>query len=345
MAKQSYYQVLGVSQTATSEQIKQAYRKLARQYHPDVSDSADAEARFKEINAAYDTLSDSLKRADYDQTLTDSGVRRGSPAGSAPAGQASAAPSYTDPNRQALMRAAFARMLVAGLVATAGGMLLQAVAMAVLGRPINIATVVLGALPALAVGLLYGADMNFKVETFLGASWGGRSYAFARTVVMSLGLAYYGGLLGSVIDDLVGAGRIFTAPLILLGVLIGAVAGSDGDTPEKVRSGSGRFNLLYTLVRGAEVGLVGAGIGAGLGAILWISGEPGLFGWSVFVGFALGMIVGSVKPPNLAAYASYASASVKNIIVIMMVVLALLVGIAFGALLSPQLGPVLGLTQ
>jgi len=66
-AKRDYYQVLGVDRQANGEQIKKAFRRLARQYHPDVSSSPDAEARFKEINEAYEVLSDNKKRAIYDR--------------------------------------------------------------------------------------------------------------------------------------------------------------------------------------------------------------------------------------------------------------------------------------
>jgi molecular chaperone DnaJ len=61
------YEVLGVSRTATADEIKRAYRKLARQHHPDQNkDDADAEERFKEVQAAYDLLSDAEKRKQYD---------------------------------------------------------------------------------------------------------------------------------------------------------------------------------------------------------------------------------------------------------------------------------------
>jgi molecular chaperone DnaJ len=66
-AKRDYYEILGVSRTATQEEIRRAYRRLARQYHPDVNKSPDAEEKFKEINEAYEVLSDPDKRAAYDR--------------------------------------------------------------------------------------------------------------------------------------------------------------------------------------------------------------------------------------------------------------------------------------
>ena len=63
----SLYETLGISQNATEADIKKAYRKLARQYHPDINKDADAEEKFKEVNAAYEILSDKKKRAQYDQ--------------------------------------------------------------------------------------------------------------------------------------------------------------------------------------------------------------------------------------------------------------------------------------
>ena len=67
MEFKDYYQILGVPKTATAEDIKKAYRKLARKYHPDVSKETDAEKQMQDVNEARDVLSDPEKRAAYDQ--------------------------------------------------------------------------------------------------------------------------------------------------------------------------------------------------------------------------------------------------------------------------------------
>lgn len=67
MTDRDYYEVLGVGRSASNEEIKKAFRRLAREYHPDVNNSPDSEERFKEINEAYAVLSDTEKRAAYDR--------------------------------------------------------------------------------------------------------------------------------------------------------------------------------------------------------------------------------------------------------------------------------------
>ena len=67
MEYRDYYQTMGVARTASADEIKKVYRRLARKYHPDVSKEKDAEAKFKEVQEAYEVLRDPEKRAAYDQ--------------------------------------------------------------------------------------------------------------------------------------------------------------------------------------------------------------------------------------------------------------------------------------
>lgn len=67
MSKRDYYEVLNISKNATEQEIKKAFRKLAMEFHPDRNKSPEAEEKFKEINEAYEILSDANKRAKYDQ--------------------------------------------------------------------------------------------------------------------------------------------------------------------------------------------------------------------------------------------------------------------------------------
>ena len=65
--KRDYYEVLGIDKSASEEEIKKAYRQMAKKYHPDMNKAPDAEEKFKEVNEAYEVLSDPQKKATYDQ--------------------------------------------------------------------------------------------------------------------------------------------------------------------------------------------------------------------------------------------------------------------------------------
>src|SRR5258705_13248161 len=81
-----YYKTLGVPKTASAEEIKKAFRKLARQHHPDVNKKPEAEKRFKEINEAHEVLSDPEKRKRYDVVGPDFARYAGNGGGQRPGG-------------------------------------------------------------------------------------------------------------------------------------------------------------------------------------------------------------------------------------------------------------------
>ena len=82
MAERDYYEILGINKDATEDEIKKAYRTLAKKYHPDISTEPNAEEKFKEVQKAYDCLSDPEKRSNYDQF----GSEEGNPFGQGGAG-------------------------------------------------------------------------------------------------------------------------------------------------------------------------------------------------------------------------------------------------------------------
>jgi DnaJ-class molecular chaperone len=85
MANADFYKVLGISKSASPDEIKKAYRKLALQYHPDRNKGKEAEEKFKEVNQAYEVLSDPQKRQTYDQ-FGSAAFEQGGPTGQGPFG-------------------------------------------------------------------------------------------------------------------------------------------------------------------------------------------------------------------------------------------------------------------
>lgn len=327
----NYYDILGVSRTASEESIRKKYHELARKYHPDVYKKPDAEQIFKDINEAYAVLSDSLKRADYDQQL-EQGFMRKKPEEAPREEEARAQPTLS------MFLAAFLRMFFVMAVGILVGAFLEFFLWVLSKKSgLNISSFYLPMFWGGVLGALLGADLNFNVESFLGPSYMGRTYTFLRTFLFALSFAFFGGKIFSFLLVFSKGSNFISLFGITLGLILGSTFGSDGEGFFKLKSKEGRFNLLYTGLRAVEVGLIGAFMGAIFGWTLQSLAKVSLIFWSAFFGFSLGTIIGAISPPNLAAYASYASAAVKNIIIILMVAGAVILGILFGYFFHGQI--------
>lgn len=326
----NYYQILGVKEDASEAEIKKAYRHLARKFHPDVIQTPEAEAEFKEINRAYDTLSDPLKRADFDSTLK--------PApGETEAREAEGAPSGSAASRISATAAVFL-----AIAAAIEFFLRWLFPESPLSRPwLYFFGLTLGA----TFGIMWGIDNNFDITAALKSNRFSRFYSFLRSLIFTFFLAYFLALVGAYFDFFLYDKLFFLAPLFgLIGAAIGATLGSSSETPERLSSKEGRFELFFIFLRGLEVGILGAIIGLIFGLIfLRLGYPPNILFLNVALGFILGMIAGSINPPDLSAYASYISASLKNVVVFLLVAGSLVLGLIIGASFASTFSSVFGI--
>lgn len=341
----NYYQILGVDENATEIEIKRAYRKLAREFHPDVTQTPEAETTFKEINRAYDTLSDTYKRADYDARLHPSTETQAKPTPEPGTEETYGWQPTAQPQEETGSTAS-------RVSATIVIFLIAAAAIEFFLRwlfPENLISgslfYVYGLILGLAAGLMWGVDNNLDLNSILGPTIWGRFYTFLRSLIFTVTLTYFLGLIGAYLDIFLYDKIFFLTPLLgLIGAIMGATLGSTGETPERLSNKEGRFELYCILLRGIEVAVIGAIIGGVLGLILLRFGYPLLIlFWGVYFGFILGMIAGSISPPNLTAYASYISASLKNVVIFLLVIGAIILGLLLGILFADTFKSVFGI--
>lgn len=329
----NYYQILEIKPEATAEEIKKSYHHLAKQYHPD-SGSASSETvdKFKEVKRAYEILSDPAKRIEYDREICEPDDESEKDT----SGQEifHRKKRGTRANERDLL-AAYWRIGTYILVFVLLGLAIEwfiwwLVYSDKMG--FSLARGSLGLISGILIGFFWGVDANFKVDTFLGQRLAGRIYGFLRTVLMSLATGYLLGIFGNTLDYyLYDHLSWLTILLTTLGIITGAAIGSDGDTIEKIYSYEGRFNLLYTALRGIQIGLISAGVGIIIALTMVKFGvQESFIFWGGFFGFVIGDIAGSISPANLAAYASYTSAYLKNVLGIFLIVGILLLGITIG---------------
>lgn len=328
----NYYEILEVSQNALDSEIRARYFDLAKKYHPDVNKETDAANLFKDINEAYATLSDSLRRADYDQRLEGVFIRKKEE-------EKKEATKEETPKPSTAMdfMAAFGRMIFSGVIGfLIGGLVESVVWYFAIKSNFTISLLYPGMLWGTIAGLFWGADLNFNVESYLGPGYMGRTYTFMRTILYALSFAYLLGRFSLVLKPMVDSTLIQLAGMTI-GLMIGATLGSQGEGVFMLSSKKGRKNLLYTLLRSFEIGIIGLILGGILGYVIELVANIQITVWASYLGFLLGLIVGAISPPNLQAYASYASAAVKNTMVILIAAFTLILGVVFSYIFHAQI--------
>lgn len=202
----THYETLGVPPTASSDEIKAAYRRLARQSHPDVDPSPAAEQRFRTITDAYRALSDARQRLRYNESIVGH-------AGSSVPAQSTVSPAE--------IRAAWHRVGAYGVTGLIIGFGISGFVNWLIPAPPPL-VLILSGLGGL-MGTMRGIDANFVTSDFLPRRWQRIAIRSARTLIWMGGLGSFGGFFGLMISlASVGSTLLWLALPAAFG-LIGAI--------------------------------------------------------------------------------------------------------------------------
>lgn len=325
----NYYEILGVTNEATEAQVKAKYRDLARKYHPDVNPSH--EGRFRDINEAYRVLSDSLKRADYDQ-----GFELGEDRISKEEDSKDNKEKKQEINLKNIS-IAIGRVAFSVFIGVLIGLAFEFIVWYIGKNSAFAINFYPGVITGGVIGFLLGMDLNFDIEGYFGVGYLGRTYSFLRTFLYAITFAYVLGRSFLIIGQILNLKNQVVTGGIILGIVLGSAFGSDSEGFNKIQTKEGRKNLFYTMLRSVLVGFLGMIMAVIFGFVIsYLTSIPLVF-WFGLIGFCLGTIVGGISPSNLQAYASYASSSIKNTYVILLVIGGIVIGILLGFIFQDQI--------
>lgn len=223
----NHYETLGVQPNATTEEIKAAYRKLARQYHPDLQPNPAATERFKAIAEAYKVLSDARRRVSYNHEVLAGGRERSESGAAPPAGghtpgvEEPVASRVTQRELWAAWERVFAYTLTTGVVVA----LFEGTLRWFIGDDNAFTLIKLWPSAAMGalIGLVWGIDANFVVGDFLSGLFTRFAFRLYRFCVWMGGLAYLALRLITVLHDATGWSSFDPTTFALGGAAIGAI--------------------------------------------------------------------------------------------------------------------------
>ncbi len=356
----NYYKILEIARNATADQIRDAFHSLAQKYHPDRNPGDEgAKRKFQEINEAYQVLKDPQKKAAHDLDL-----QRYEQQGAAPATAAGQQrPSFDDSayrppeyyqnggkvrkpriiplwlRRILQFIQIISRILIGGVIGTGligiRGLILGDIA------SVSLALWIWGLVSGSLLGLTLPQEN--QLERMLRTKFRD-GYSFAKSLLSGMAGAFWGAVIA---DTLAYQFDLQSDAAVQIGSLVGcAVIGSIANIEAfwtKIRLPKAYFELFFYTVRMLTIAAVLAGaVVAVTGGIGFITGGAALWP-ALYFGGLCGLIVGSIAPSDLLAYARYASAYVGKVIVLVLVIAGLLIGFGLGIWLREPILGALGL--
>lgn len=323
--KKSFYEILGLDNEATLEDIKKAYFKLAKEYHPDINDSEEGQKIFGEISMAYEVLANPAKRKEYDlsngksaKNLTKKKV-----------------PPHSEEDELMLnyRRSKIQKAVLGiGFFTVMGGCVAYFMSFFVgLSFLSPLWQQVLTASSGALLCFFWQLDKHFRIDTFLYNPSSKFIIMRLRTLLFSLALAYLATLLFSwilswwQIDN-----RFILMGLVLLVLLVGTTLSSDGNFRQRFQQGK-IWEIVFLFVKITLWGVFGA-LMAGLISLLFyiVLQDQQIIWYSFGIGFALTILMKTVEHADLHLLAGRAQTLFQGFLVFVLMGLFFALGLAVG---------------
>ena len=344
----NYYQVLQVSATASTEDIKHAFFQLAKVLHPDLNHASDAKERFEELNEAFRVLSHPEERALYDATLKEPKVTKDTFKKTSGFADEEQKKATIRQYRKTLIMRAIVRISWTSLTTMLIWYVVTLLANVSLFRNSSLWSDLLAqtyspfSLIALVMGLVTGAllmiDKLFKIETFITTTRWRLLFHHTRTLFVSLGVAQLLVSFNVLLQASLHWNNLIGAVIVAgLGATIGTTISSDGEFWTRLKQNRwGEIALI--LSRTIIFGLVGAVAGSLVGIILlYLRGDALVFVYAPVAGYVLASAMASTQEQEISELTASVNKSVKSVTFIIASLIIFCLGLGLGYLLGKKL--------
>lgn len=364
MAKRTFYDILGIGKTASINEVKHAYRELAKRYHPDVNSGADAAKKFKEVHTAYAILSNALERKIYDESLLSDKIPKAvftSPQATYRSPQPSQSQTTTRQrtytatkpdaeevrkqeeirkHRRHLIIQAIARIVLHTLGSLFAGYLIISMLQIIQLSTLKIGWISLaqfgGILAGLIIGFIWSIDRYFKIETFILNPYKRKMFKHFRTASFALAILYIAAFFwDTMIPGSLNLPSWVTILFLLFMVLLGATFASDGEMRNRFAKGK-ILEIVVIFWHNLMIGLAGGVLGFVIGIIFFIldSKSVSLLYLSSTFGFIFAVLLGSVTPDGLEKITEKINQFTRSMLYAILLLLAFALGIGAGVMLG-----------